>query len=41
LLSPAPASLDWDDPRSRVLLVFRDSLSLMLYQVKQAAGIHY
>lgn len=39
--SPAPDSPDWRDPWSRTWHVARDTLSLMLYQVKQVLGIHY
>jgi uncharacterized SAM-binding protein YcdF (DUF218 family) len=38
--SPAPDGPDWRDPWSRAFHVERDTLSLMLYQVKQALGIH-
>ena len=39
--SPALDSPDWRDPWSRTWHVERDTLSLMLYQVKQILGIHY
>jgi uncharacterized SAM-binding protein YcdF (DUF218 family) len=39
--SPAPDSPDWRDPWSRIWHVERDTLSLMLYQVKQVLGIYY
>jgi uncharacterized SAM-binding protein YcdF (DUF218 family) len=39
--SPALDSPDWRDPWSRVWHVERETLSLMLYQVKQVLDIHY
>ena len=37
--SPAVDSPDWEDAKSRAILLAGDSLKLMLYQVKSALGI--